>query len=50
MDSTNEERRLFARVTCICELKEKDITSSGLLSTESIKQVSQVPSELTILS
>ncbi|XP_039145128.1 65-kDa microtubule-associated protein 6-like [Dioscorea cayenensis subsp. rotundata] len=49
MDSTNEERRRFARVTCICELKEKDITSSGLLSTESIKQTEAEVARLTKL-
>ncbi|KAJ0987293.1 hypothetical protein J5N97_005649 [Dioscorea zingiberensis] len=49
MDSTDEERRSFARVTCILGSKEKDITHSDLLSLETIKQTEAEVARLTKL-
>ncbi|KAM0949140.1 putative microtubule-associated protein, MAP65/Ase1/PRC1 [Dioscorea sansibarensis] len=38
MDSTEEERRRFEKVLCILRMKDEDITYSGLLSLDTIKQ------------
>lgn len=49
MDSTEEERRRFEKVLCILRMKDEDITYSGLLSLDTIKQTEAEVERLTKL-
>lgn len=43
MDSSNEERSNFSRITSVLRSSESDITEPGVLSMELIEQVRNVP-------